>query len=72
VVLDVGPSAIYAQLVLILRAIGVFLIVLGVAEFFTFRYLARSKTNIARRLPLLTMNSVLNVVVGVVLTAVSL
>jgi hypothetical protein len=52
--------------------VGVFLILLGVAEFVVFRYLARSKANIARRLGLLTLNSAVNVVVGVVLITLSL
>jgi hypothetical protein len=55
-----------------LRAVGVFLVVLGVAEFVTFRYLARSKANIARRLGLLTLNSAVNVVVGIALIVLSL
>ena len=55
----------------ILRGVGVFLILLGIAEFFTFRYLARSKANIARRMLLLTLNSAVNVAVGVVLIALS-
>jgi hypothetical protein len=63
---------IYARQVAILRAVGVFLIVLGIAEFVVFRYLARSKTNIARRLGLLTLNSAVNVVVGVALIVLSL
>jgi hypothetical protein len=57
--------------VTILRAVGVFLILLGVVEFVAFRYLARSKENIARRMGLLTLNSAVNVVVGVVLIALS-
>jgi hypothetical protein len=57
--------------VTILRAVGVFLILLGVVEFVAFRYLARSKENIARRMGLLTLNSAANVVVGVVLIALS-
>jgi hypothetical protein len=57
--------------VAILRGVGVFLILLGIAEFFTFQYLARSKANIARRMRLLTLNSVVNVVVGVVLIVLS-
>ena len=59
-------------MVMILRGVGVFLILLGVAEFVVFRRLARSKANIAKRLPLLTVNSVVNVVLGVALIAVSL
>ena len=56
----------------ILRAIGIFLILLGIAEFIVFRYLARSRENIARRLGLLNLNSAANVVVGIVLVVVSL
>jgi hypothetical protein len=58
--------------VTILRAVGIFLILLGVVEYVAFRYLARSKANIARRMGLLTLNSAVNVVVGVVLIALSL
>jgi hypothetical protein len=57
--------------VAILRTVGAFLILLGVAEFVVFKYLARSKANIARRIGLLTLNSGVNVVVGVVLIAMS-
>jgi hypothetical protein len=56
----------------ILRSVGVFLILLGIAEFAVFRYLARTKTNIARRMGLLTLNSAVNVVVGIALIALSL
>lgn len=56
----------------ILRVVGVALILLGVAEFVVFRYLARSKENIARRIGLLMLNSAVNVVVGVILVALSL
>jgi hypothetical protein len=62
----------YLRQVAILRAVGVFLILAGVVEFVVFRYLARSKANIARRLGLLTVNAAVNVVVGVILVAVSL
>jgi hypothetical protein len=56
----------------ILRIVGVALILLGVAEVVVFRYLARSKENIARRIGLLMLNSAVNVVVGVILVALSL
>jgi hypothetical protein len=71
-VVDLEPAAIYSGQVTILRAVGVFLILLGIAEFIGFRYLARSKPNIARRMGLLTLNSAVNVVVGVVLIALNL
>jgi len=51
----------------ILQVIGVFLVVAGVVEFALFRYLARRRANIARRILLLNLNAALNVVVGVVL-----
>jgi hypothetical protein len=56
----------------ILRTIGVFLILLGIAEFVVFRRLARSKTNIARRIGLLTLNSAVNIAVGIVLITLTL
>ena len=68
-VVDLKPAAIYPCQVTILRALGALLILLGIAEYVAFRYLARSKTNIARRMGLLTLNSAVNVVVGVVLIA---
>ena len=71
-VVDLQPEAFYSRRVMILRAVGAFLILLGVAEFVVFRFLAPSKANIARRLGLLTLNSVVNVIAGVVLIALSL
>lgn len=53
-----------------LQYVGVFLIVLGIAEFVFFRHLAQTKDNIARRMTLLTINSLVNVIVGLVLLLV--
>jgi hypothetical protein len=50
----------------ILQYVGLFLILLGVAEFFLFRHLARTKENIARRMTVLTINSLVNIIVGIV------
>jgi hypothetical protein len=51
----------------ILQYVGVFLVVVGVGEFFVFRHVAKTQESIARRLTLLNANSALNVVVGIVL-----
>jgi hypothetical protein len=51
----------------ILQYVGIFLVLVGVGEFFVFRHLAKTQESIARRLTLLNANSGLNVVVGVVL-----
>jgi hypothetical protein len=71
-IVDLQSEVFYSRRVMILRAVGAFLILLGVAEFVVFRFLAPSKANIARRLGLLTLNSAVNVIVGVVLIALSL
>lgn len=44
--------------------VGVSLVVIGVAEYVLFRWLAPRRENIARRMRLLTANSIFNVVVG--------
>ena len=54
----------------ILRGIGLFLVLAGVVEFVLFRYLAARKENIARRIVLLNVNALLNLVAGVVLLIV--
>lgn len=54
----------------VLQYVGLFLILLGVTEYAVFRYLAKTKQNIAQRMTILTLNSLLNVVVGVVLVVV--
>ena len=51
----------------ILQYVGIFLVLVGVGEFFVFRHLAKTQVSIARRLTLLNANSGLNVVAGVVL-----
>jgi hypothetical protein len=51
----------------ILQGAGIFLVVVGIGEFFVFRHLARRQENIARRSALLNANSVLNVVAGLAL-----
>jgi hypothetical protein len=56
--------------VTVLQGIGLFLIVAGIVEFVTFRFLAPRKQNIARRIRLLNANALLNVTVGVVLMIV--
>jgi uncharacterized membrane protein YidH (DUF202 family) len=53
--------------VTILQYVGVFLVVVGIGEFFVFRHLARTQESIARRRTLLNANSSLNVIVGLVL-----
>jgi hypothetical protein len=56
--------------VILVQAIGLFLIAAGIVEFVTFRFLAPRKPNIARRVRLLNANALLNVIVGVVLLVV--
>jgi hypothetical protein len=55
----------------ILLGVGIFLIVIGIGEYVVFRVLARREESIARRMTLLTVNSIFNVVVGIVLIALS-
>jgi len=49
------------------QTVGALLVVIGVAEYVLFRYLAPRRENIRRRMPLLVVNSALNVVVGLAL-----
>ena len=49
--------------------VGWLLVVIGVAEYALFRYLAPRRENIRRRMPLLVANSTLNMVVGLALVA---
>jgi len=51
----------------VLQIVGLVLVAAGVVEFVVFRYLAPRKPNIARRIVLLNLNALLNVVVGFVL-----
>lgn len=51
----------------VLQIVGLVLVAAGVVEFVVFRYLAPRKPNIARRIVLLNLNALLNVVVGLVL-----
>jgi hypothetical protein len=44
--------------------------VIGVGEYFVFRYLAPRNPNIARRLTVLNTNAAVNVVIGLVLLVV--
>ncbi len=51
----------------VLTGVGIFLIVIGVGEFFVFRHMATREESIRRRRALLNANSVFNVIVGIVL-----
>jgi hypothetical protein len=48
----------------VLQIVGLVLVVAGVVEFLLFRYLAPRRPNIARRITLLNLNSLANVVAG--------
>jgi hypothetical protein len=52
------------------QGIGLFFILAGVVEFVLFRWLAPRRPNIARRIRLLNVNALVNVMVGVVLLLV--
>jgi hypothetical protein len=53
----------------ILQGVGVFLIAIGVGEFIAFRYFAKTQEGIARKIVLLNVNSVFNILVGIALVA---
>ncbi len=56
--------------VTVLQFVGAALVVIGVAEYCVFRYLAPRQENIARRITLLNANSAFNIVTGLVLVLV--